>query len=110
MSGRALDRVRSRSMLDKPGKLRVFRKSRSLIALAIAAGMGLGVVGPSSAQFFNFGGNQQRPQPQRGGGGYGGGWGGGGGGRVGDGKFLAPPPAPPPPLLKARPSPPPPPA
>jgi hypothetical protein len=65
-------------MLDKPGKLRVFPKSRSLIALAIAAGMVLGVVGPSSAQFFNFGGNQQRPQPQRGGGWGGGGWGGGG--------------------------------
>jgi uncharacterized protein len=64
-------------MLDKPGKLRVFPKSGTLIALAIAAGMVLGVAGPSSAQFFNFGGNQQRPQPQRGGG-YGGGWGGGG--------------------------------
>src|SRR6266404_1329100 len=60
-------------MLDK-GKLRVFPKSRPLIALAIAAGLVLGVVGPSSAQFFNFGGSQQRPQPQRGGG-----WGGGGG-------------------------------
>jgi len=34
----------------------------------------LGVVGPTSAQFFNFGGFQQRPQPQRGGGGFGGGW------------------------------------
>ena len=33
-----------------------------------------GVVGPTSAQFFNFGGFQQRPQPQRGGGGFGGGW------------------------------------
>jgi hypothetical protein len=38
--------------------------------------MVLGIVGPSSAQFFNFGGFQQRPQPQpqRGGGGWGGGW------------------------------------
>src|SRR5712671_1390306 len=34
----------------------------------------LGIVGPTSAQFFNFGGFQQRPQPQRGGGGFGGGW------------------------------------
>ena len=38
------------------------------------------MAGPSSAQFFNFGGYQQRPQPQRGGGGWfgneqrGGGW------------------------------------
>jgi hypothetical protein len=63
-------------MLDKPKKkLRVFTESGPLIALAIAAGMLLGVVGPSSAQFFNnFGGFQQRPQPQRGGGGFGGGW------------------------------------
>ena len=44
------------------------------MALTIAAGMVLGMVGPTSAQFFNFGGYQQRPQPQRGGGGFGGGW------------------------------------
>ncbi len=37
-------------------------------------GMVLGMPGPTSAQFFNFGGYQQRPQPQRGGGGFGGGW------------------------------------
>src|SRR6266849_2777275 len=63
-------------MLDKPKKkLRVFTGSGPLIALAIAAGMLIGIVGPSSAQFFNnFGGFQQRPQPQRGGGGFGGGW------------------------------------
>src|ERR1700686_4076195 len=55
-------------------KLRVLARSGPLIALAIAAGMVLGVAGPSSAQFFNFGGFQQQPQPQRGGGGFGGGW------------------------------------
>src|SRR5258705_10066731 len=60
-------------MLDKPKKLRVLTESGPLIALAIAAAMVLGIVGPSSAQFFNFGGFQQ-PQPQRGGGGFGGGW------------------------------------
>jgi hypothetical protein len=60
-------------MLGKPKKLRVFTKSGPLIALAIATVMVLGIVGPSSAQFFNFGGFQQRPQPQRGGG-FGGGW------------------------------------
>jgi hypothetical protein len=76
MSRQALRLVRSKRMLDKPKKkLRVFTESGPLIALAIAAGMLLGVVGPSSAQFFNnFGGFQQRPQPQRGGGGFGGGW------------------------------------
>src|SRR5262245_48683866 len=48
--------------------------ARPLIALAIAAALLLGVGGPTSAQFFNFGGYQQRPQPQRGGGWFGGGW------------------------------------
>jgi hypothetical protein len=68
-------------MLDKPKKLGIFTESGPLIALAIAAGLVLGLVGPSSAQFF--GGFQQRPQPQRGGGWGGGGWGGGGWGSGG---------------------------
>src|SRR4030095_732896 len=58
---------------NKPKK-GVFTGSGPLIALAIAAGMLLSVGGPTSAQFFNFGGYQQRPQPQRGGGWFGGGW------------------------------------
>jgi uncharacterized protein len=61
-------------MPDKLRKFCIFTERGPLIALAIAAGMVLGIVGPSSAQFFNFGGFQQRPQPQRGGGGFGGGW------------------------------------
>ncbi|HZC97854.1 MAG TPA: DUF459 domain-containing protein, partial [Bradyrhizobium sp.] len=66
-------------MSDKPKQRCIFTGSGPLMALAIAAGMLLGIVGPSSAQFFNFGGFQQRPQPQpqRGGGGFGGGFGGG---------------------------------
>jgi len=63
--------VRSKSMPDKP-KNSSFSGSGLLIVLSIAAGMLLTVVGPTSAQFFNFGGYQQ--QPQRGGGWYGGGW------------------------------------
>src|SRR5882762_10092659 len=74
MSRQALRLVRSKSMLDKLKKRRIFTDSGPLIALAIAAAMVLGIVGPSSAQFFNFGGFQQQPQPQRGGGGFGGGW------------------------------------
>src|SRR6476661_6885201 len=74
MSRQALRLVRSKSMFDKLKKLRIFTESGPLIALAIATGMVLGIVGPSSAQFFNFGGFQERPQPQRGGGGFGGGW------------------------------------
>src|ERR1700676_2218067 len=62
-------------MPDKLKKLCIFTESGPLIALAIAVGMVLGIVGPTSAQFFNnFGGFQQRLQPQRGGGGFGGGW------------------------------------
>src|SRR5258707_8346963 len=64
-------------MFDKPKKLGIFSESGPLIALAVAAGILLGLAGPSWAQFFNnYGGYQQRPQPQRGGGGFGGGWGG----------------------------------
>ena len=54
--------------------LRVFTKTGPLIALAIAGFMLLGILGPASAQFFNFGGPQQRQRPQRGGVGAGGGW------------------------------------
>src|SRR5260370_41689688 len=77
-------------MFDKPKKLGIFSESGPLIALAVAAGILLGLAGPSSAQFFNnYGGYQQRPQPQRGGGGFWGGWRGGGwgGGGGGDNKF-----------------------
>lgn len=59
-------------MRDKPRKLCGFAGRGPLIALAIAAGMVIGIVGPTSAQFFNFDGFQQRPQPNRGGGGFGG--------------------------------------
>jgi uncharacterized protein len=61
-------------MPDKLRKQRIFAERGPLIALAVAVGLVLGVVGPTSAQFFNFGGFQQRPQSQRGGGGFGGNW------------------------------------
>ena len=61
-------------MPRKPKKLGILTERGWLIALAVAVGLVLGLVGPTSAQFFNFGGFQQRPQPQRGGGGFGGGW------------------------------------
>ena len=67
-------------MPKDPKKPSIFTKRGRLIALAVAAGMVLGMAGPTSAQFFNFGGyQQQRPQPQRGGGWFGneqrgGGW------------------------------------
>jgi hypothetical protein len=67
---------RSKGMADILRKLRIFTGRDPLIALAVAVGMLFGIIGPSSAQFFNFGGFQQRSQPQRGGG-FGGGWFGG---------------------------------
>jgi hypothetical protein len=44
--------------------------------LAVAIALLAGIVGPASAQFFDFGG-PPRPQPRSGGGSYGGGWFGG---------------------------------
>src|SRR5260370_14709301 len=93
-------------MFDKPKKLGVFAESGPLIALAVAAGILLGLAGPSAATFFNnYGGSQQRPQPQRGGGGFGGGWGGGGwggGGWFGNDNFGPQQQAPQPRLERRR--------
>jgi uncharacterized protein len=57
-------------MSDRPKRQGIFGGSGPLIALVTAAGVLLGI-GPTSAQFFNFGGFQQRSQPQRGGGWFG---------------------------------------
>jgi uncharacterized protein len=70
--------------MPKPGSFfRLFTESGPLIALAVAVALLVGIAGPASAQFFNFGGwsrpQQQQPQqqPRSGGGGFGGGWFGG---------------------------------
>jgi len=60
--------------------LRVFTEPGPLVALAVALVLLVGIAGPASAQFFNFGnfGGPPRPQPRNGGfGGGGGGWFGG---------------------------------
>ena len=48
----------------------VLTESGPLIALAVAVALLVGIVGPASAQFFNFGGPPPRQAPQRGGGGW----------------------------------------
>ena len=40
--------------------------------LGVTIALLVGIVGPASAQFFNFGGPQQRPAPRQGGGWFGG--------------------------------------
>ncbi|MBT1512301.1 DUF459 domain-containing protein [Bradyrhizobium sp. SRL28] len=55
--------------------LRVFTDTGPLVVLAVAIALLIGIVGPASAQFFNFGGfggPPQRQAPQRGGGWFGG--------------------------------------
>jgi hypothetical protein len=62
---------------------RVFTESGPLIALAVAVALLVGIAGPASAQFFNFGAPPRPPapvpqqQPRSSGGGFGGGWFGG---------------------------------
>jgi uncharacterized protein len=51
--------------------LRVFTDTGPLVALAVAIALMIGIVGPASAQFFNFGG-PSRPAPRSGGGWFGG--------------------------------------
>src|SRR5258708_39207446 len=69
-------------MHKKISFLRVFTETGPLVALAVAIALLVGIVGPASAQFFNFPnfGGPPRPPPRSGG--YGGGGGGGGGGGV----------------------------
>ncbi len=52
--------------------LHVFTDTGPLVVLAVAIALLTGIVGPASAQFFNFGGPPQRQAPQRGGGWFGG--------------------------------------
>ncbi|MCK1638644.1 DUF459 domain-containing protein [Bradyrhizobium sp. 157] len=61
--------------MQKPTSfLRVFTETGPLVALAVAIALLIGIVGPASAQFFNFGGfgGPPRQAPQRGGGWFGG--------------------------------------
>jgi hypothetical protein len=56
--------------MSKPKSFfRVFTKAGPLVALAVAVALLIGIAGPASAQFFNFGG-PQRPAPRSNGGGW----------------------------------------
>lgn len=60
-------------MSDKPKPLlALLTETGPLVALTVAALLLFAIVGPASAQFFDFGGPPQRQAPQRGG--FGGGW------------------------------------
>src|SRR5258708_34737132 len=76
-------------MHKKISFLRVFTETGPLVALAVAIALLVGIVGPASAQFFNFPnfGGPPRPPPRSGG------YGGGGGGLVG-GRPVSPVPHP----------------
>jgi len=64
--------------MQKPKSFfRLFTETGPLMVLAVVIAMLVGIIGPASAQFFNFGG-PSRPQPRNNnGGGFGGGWFGG---------------------------------
>ena len=66
-------------MPEKKSFFRVFTETGPLVALAVAIMLLVGIVGPASAQFFNFPnfGGPPRPPPRSGGYGGGGGWFGG---------------------------------
>jgi uncharacterized protein len=63
-------------MLKPKSVLKLFTETGPLIVLAVTIALVIGIVGPASAQFFNFGG-PQRPAQRGGFGGGGGGWFGG---------------------------------
>src|SRR5882757_11362902 len=55
--------------MPKPNSFfRVFTETGPLVALAVAIALLIGIAGPASAQFFNFGGPPQRPLPRSNGG------------------------------------------
>src|SRR3984893_15933547 len=61
-------------MSKRKSFVRVFTESGPLIALAVAIALLIGIAGPASTQFFNFGnfGGPPRPHPRGGGGWFGG--------------------------------------
>ena len=57
-------------MIKPPSFLKIFSETGPLAVLAVALALLIGIVGPASAQFFNFGGFGGPPRPSHGGGGW----------------------------------------
>lgn len=53
-------------MPNKRSFLRILTEAGPLMVLALSGAMLFGIMGPASAQFFNFGGFDRRPMPPRG--------------------------------------------
>lgn len=57
-------------MIKPPSFLKIFSETGPLAVLAVAIALLIGIVGPASAQFFNFGGFGGPPRQSHGGGGW----------------------------------------
>jgi hypothetical protein len=58
-------------MIKPPSFLKIFSETGPLVVLAVAIALLVGIAGPASAQFFNFGGFGGPPRPHSGGGWFG---------------------------------------
>jgi hypothetical protein len=63
--------IRPSRMIKPPSFPRIFTETGPLAVLCVTIALLVGIVGPASAQFFNFGG-PPRAAPRQGG--FGGGW------------------------------------
>jgi hypothetical protein len=67
------DQLKPKPMREPKSSFRILTESGPLAALTVAIALLVGIVGPASAQFFNFGGwSQPQPQPRGGSGWFGG--------------------------------------
>ena len=57
--------TRPSRMIKPPSFLKIFTETGPLVVLGVTIALLVGIVGPASAQFFNFGGPPQRPAPRR---------------------------------------------
>src|SRR6478735_6073234 len=73
LTGARYSALKPKSMREQKSPFRVLTESGPLVALTVGVAHLVGVAGPASAQFFNFGGwSQPQPQPRGGSGWFGG--------------------------------------